>query len=87
MWTPRRLFENVIGHAGIVAGDAVQDAIERNDTRRKEGAFVGSFDIDAYRTWRFITAGGRVQRWIAMESKRMRPFRLLAFPGALPQKV
>ena len=42
MWTPRRLFENVIGHAGIVAGDAIQDAIERNDTRRKEGAFAGS---------------------------------------------
>jgi len=42
MWTPRRLFENVIGHAGIVAGDAVQDAIERNDTRRKEGALLAA---------------------------------------------
>jgi len=41
--------------------DTARQTIERDDTRRKEGAFVGSFDVDSSGAWRFISARERAE--------------------------
>ena len=36
--------------------DVRAKSIEKDDSRRKEGIFVGSFDVDPSKAWRFIPA-------------------------------
>jgi hypothetical protein len=39
--------------------DVVAKTITKDESRRKAGAFLGSFDVDASREWRFVPAAER----------------------------
>jgi hypothetical protein len=39
--------------------DTATQRIKRDEVRRRQGAFLGSFDVDSSKTWRFIPAGER----------------------------
>ena len=45
--------------ADSYAVDLDRRTITQDDVRRKEGFFVGSYDLDSSQTWRFIPSGER----------------------------
>ena len=45
--------------SGSFVVDITRQRIDQDDVRRKEGSFIGSFDVDRSSIWRFIPAGER----------------------------